>query len=113
MDRHVQPRKNHTPTIPAKTLTSIGVGKLKPRLDRYEVRDAGCRGLRVVVQPSGHRSFHLRLWFQNKAYNITLGSVLDAPTTGTTPVIGAPLALADARILAAQCLQRVKSGTHP
>ena len=113
MDRHVTPRKSHTPTIPAKTLTSLGVGKLKPGLDRYEVSDAGCRGLRVVVQPSGHRSFHLRLWFRNKAYNITLGSVLDAPTTGTPPVIGAPLALADARILAAQCLQRVKSGTHP
>jgi hypothetical protein len=46
-------------------------------------------------------------------YNVTLGSWLDAPATGTEPVIGAPLTLADARVLAAQCLRQVKTGTHP
>jgi integrase len=94
-------------------LTAISITKLKPAVERYEVRDAGCRGLRVVVQPSGHRSFHIRLWFRGKGYNVTLGPVLEAPATGTEPVIGAPLTLADARVLATQCLRQVKAGTHP
>jgi integrase len=67
----------------------------------------------VVVQPTGHKSFHVRLWFRGKGYNVTLGSVLDAPATATEPVIGTPLTLADARVLASHCLRRVKTGTHP
>jgi integrase len=116
MGRQDKTRENHTPTAPqpAKILTTIGVAKLKPKLERYEVRDAGCHGLRVVVQPSGYRSFHLRLWFRGKAYNLTLGPVLEArSSSGDTLAIGAPLTLADARVLAAQCLRRVKTGTHP
>ena len=67
----------------------------------------------MVVQPSGHKSFHMRLWFRGKGYNITLGPWLDALATGTAPVLGAPLTLADARVLAAQCLRQVKGGKHP
>jgi integrase len=105
--------QNLTPTLPLKTLTAIGISRLKPSGTRYEVRDAGCRGLRVVVQPTGHKSFHMRLWFRGRGYNITLGPWLDAPTTGTEPVLGAPLTLADARMLATQCLRQVMGGKHP
>jgi len=43
-----------------KRLTDVSVRSLKPRADRYEIPDAGARGLRVVVWPSGERSYILR-----------------------------------------------------
>ena len=43
----------------AKRLTDIAVRNLKPQAARYEVRDADSP-LRVVVQPSGHKSFIVR-----------------------------------------------------
>src|SRR5262245_36066093 len=113
MAKHGKTPQNLTPTLPLKTLTAVAVSKLKPSIVRYEVRDAGCRGLRVVVQPSGHKSFHMRLWFRGKGYNVTLGPWLDAHATGSEPVIGAPLTLADARLLATQCLRDVRGGKHP
>ena len=104
---------NLTPALPLKTLTPIGIARLKPSGVRYEVRDAGCRGLRLVVQPSGHKSFHMRLWFRGRGYNVTLGPWLDAASTGSEPVLGAPLTLADARMLATQFLRQVMGGTPP
>jgi integrase len=41
-------------------LTDVGVRNLKPKADRYEVPDAAARGLRVVVWPSGVKSYILR-----------------------------------------------------
>ena len=113
MSRHGKAPQNLTPSLPLKTLTVIGISKLKPEISRYEVRDAGCRGLRVVVQPTGHKSFHMRLWFKGRGYNITLGPWLDALATGSEPVLGAPLTLGDARVLGAQCLRQVRNGNHP
>src|SRR5215469_1321152 len=43
----------------AKRLTDNAIRNLKPQADRYEVRDA-LSPLRVVVQPSGHKSFIVR-----------------------------------------------------
>jgi integrase len=80
----------------------------------YEVRDAGCRGLRVTVQASGTKGWYLRYWHQGKGYNLWLGSVLEGATdTTTAPAIGTPLSLADARMLAAQVLREVKAGRDP
>jgi integrase len=112
MSRHLETRRNLTPAAP-RNLTAIAISKLKPGRERYEVRDGILRGLRVIVQPSGYKSFHLRLWYRNKGYNIALGEWLDMPATSSDPVIGGPLTLADARLLAAQCLRQIKSGTHP
>jgi len=36
----------------AKALTPIAIENLRPRPKRYEIPDGGCRGLRVVVQPT-------------------------------------------------------------
>ena len=41
-------------------LTDIAIANLKPRPVRYEVPDPGARGLRVVVQPSGRKSYAVR-----------------------------------------------------
>jgi integrase len=83
----------------AKVLTDIAIQKLKPRVVRYEVPDPGARGLRVVVQPSGRKSFAVR--YRNaagRARKLTLAG-------GIT--------LAAARKLAADALLEVAQGQDP
>src|SRR5262245_27606592 len=80
-------------------LTDIAVQKLKPRAVRYEVPDAAARGLRVVVQPSGRKSYAVR--YRNgagRARKLTLP---------------AGITLAAARKLAADALLEVAQGRDP
>jgi integrase len=84
----------------AKALTDIAIQNLKPRpAGRYEVPDPGARGLRVVVQPSGRKSFAVR--YRNaagRARKLTLP---------------AGITLAAARKLAADALLEVAQGRDP
>jgi integrase len=83
----------------AKALTDIAIQNLKPRAVRYEAPDSGARGLRVVVQPSGRKSFAVR--YRNaagRARKLTL-------PTGIT--------LAAARKLTADALLEVAQGRDP
>jgi integrase len=85
--------------VPNKALTDLGIQKLKPRAVRYEVPDPGARGLRVIVQPSGRKSYAVR--FRNaagRARKLTL-------PTGIT--------LAAARKLAGDALLEVAQGRDP
>src|SRR5215831_16365632 len=80
-------------------LTDIAIQKLKPRVAQYEMPDAGARGLRVVVHPTGRKSFVVR--YRNAAgrtRKLTL-------TAGVT--------LAAARKLAADALLDVAQGRDP
>jgi integrase len=102
----------------ARTLTPISVTNLRARATRSEIPDGGCRGLYLVVQSSGFKSWVVRYRFRGRPRKLTLGPVLiearsrETPI-GTTPTIGAPLMLADARWLAAQVLREVRSGVDP
>jgi integrase len=89
----------------AKThLTAAAVLRLKPAAVRREVPDAGAVGLRLVIQPSGAKSWALRFRRPGgRLAKLTLGP-LD-PTGNETPqqpVIGFPLTLVAARALAAE-----------
>jgi integrase len=104
----------------AKLLTPISIKNLRPRGEVYERADAGCRGLRVVIQTSGHRSWAVRYRYRGRPRKLTLGPVLIEdrarevhPDSGTVPMIDTPLTLTDARWLAAQALRQVKSGIDP
>ena len=80
-------------------LTDIAIANLKPRPVRYEVPDPAARGLRVVVQPSGRKSYAVR--YRNaagRARKLTL-------PPGIT--------LAAARKLAADALLEVAQGRDP
>jgi hypothetical protein len=44
----------------ANKLTAAAVVKLKPGKKRREVPDGGAPGLRLVSQPSGHKSWAMR-----------------------------------------------------
>src|SRR5262245_52522077 len=64
---HPQTGDRDTPLLPhrkrilaVKTLTDIAIRNLKPRSARYEVPDLGARGLRVIVFPTGRKSFAVR-----------------------------------------------------
>jgi integrase len=81
----------------AKALTAITVGNLKAKADRYEVRDGGQRGLYVVVFPSGVKSYICRYRYGGKKYKLTFGG----------------LSLADARLAAAEAMNRLYKGTNP
>jgi integrase len=82
-----------------KPLTDITITNLKPRPVRYEVPDGGAHGLRVIVQPSGHKSFAVR--YPNAA---------GRRRKLTLP---AGITLAAARKLAADALLAVSQGKDP
>ncbi|MGB5182400.1 MAG: Arm DNA-binding domain-containing protein, partial [Xanthobacteraceae bacterium] len=57
----------------SKMLTALTVEKLKPRSARYEIPDAGQRGLYVVVFPTGVKSFICRYRFGHRKRKLTFG----------------------------------------
>jgi integrase len=84
-------------------LTAAAIAKLKPskRVVR-EISDAGCPALRLVIQPSGSKSWAMRFRrIGGQQGNLTLGPV-DLSNKTSEPVIGAPLTLPAARALAAE-----------
>src|SRR5579859_1871203 len=82
----------------AKGLTDIAVRNLKPGPTRREVPDPGARGLYVVVQPSGAKSYAVRYRFAGEPRKLTLK---------------AGISLAAARKEAADALYAVERGTDP
>nr|WP_108858543.1 integrase family protein [Ruegeria sp. Alg231-54] len=82
-------------------LTSNRVRNLKPRAQRYEVRDAQTPGLRVRVSPSGAKSYYLRARVGHgraaPLRNVRIGSV-------------AEVSLADARAEALRLLALLRQG---
>ncbi|MFL5219942.1 MAG: tyrosine-type recombinase/integrase, partial [Microvirga sp.] len=100
----------------AKPLTAIAIANLKPRPQRYEVSDPGCRGLRVAVFPSGSRSFLVRFRFRGLQRKLTLGPCLSergVAEPASAPEIGTPQSLGSARSLCAEKLREAKSGRDP
>lgn len=83
--------------------TVAGVEKLKPTKVRREIRDGGCPGLYLIIQPSGAKSFAMRFRRPDGASaKLTLGPLdLSGAESKSDPEIGAPLTLASARRLAA------------
>jgi hypothetical protein len=55
--------------------TDINIGNLKPGMKRKEVRDPEAKGLYVVVQPSGVKSFAVRYRYAGRPQKLTLGDV--------------------------------------
>ena len=93
-----------------KPLTAAAVARYQPTAKRREVPDGGSQGLRLVIQPSGAKSWAMRFRRPNgKTAKITLGPVdLSGTETPAEPILGAPLTLAAARRLAAE-LQRQRA----
>ncbi len=84
-------------------LTAQSITKLKPGEGRREIPDSGCPGLYLVIQPSGRKSWALRYRQSNRrSVKLTLGPVdLSLVETEQSPVLGGPLTLAGAHVVAA------------
>jgi integrase len=89
--------------MPAKVLTDAAVARLKPSSKRREIPDARAAGLHLVIQPSGTRSWALRFRRPDgRNAKLTLGpACFSGQELRGDPVVGQPLTLAAARLLAA------------
>jgi integrase len=84
----------------AKVITPLAVKAAKPKLQRYEIPDGGVRGLYLVVQPSGTKSWAHRYVFNAARRKDTLGSASD-------------VSLAAARRLVAEARHQIEQGIDP
>src|SRR5262249_19838369 len=97
-------------------ITAKTVANAKPRSTRFELPDAGCRGLFLVVQPSGAKSWAVRYRHLGRTRKLTLGPVLllrSGDGEPAKPALGAPLTVPAARALAADALHQVQRGGDP
>jgi hypothetical protein len=91
----------------AKTLTAAAVAKLLPDKKRREIPDAGSPGLRLVIQPSGAKSWALRFRRPDgRTGKLTLGRFDPMTELEGEPTIGGPLTLAAARRLASDIMRQ-------
>jgi integrase len=60
----------------ARGLTAKAIENAKPGPTRREIPDAGCRGLYLVVQPSGARSWAVRYRHEGQSRKLTLPGLL-------------------------------------
>jgi integrase len=77
--------------------TDIAIRNLKPKDKRRELPDPAARGLYVIVEPSGFKSFAVRFRFDGKPKKLSLGNI----------------SLSAARKAAAHALHEVKEGRDP
>ena len=83
-------------------LTAVSVEQRKPAKVRQEIPDDLSVGLRLVLQPSGAKSWAMRFRKPNgKAAKLTLGTYNPGRPASGAPAIGGPLTLSEARALAA------------
>jgi integrase len=100
-----------------KVLTPLSIQNAKPKRRKgvpvlTELSDAGCKGLRLVVHPTGHRSWIVRYRYHGRTRKLTLGSVLVLRPGETDPGNGA-LTLPAARKAATDALHRLAQGFDP
>jgi hypothetical protein len=81
----------------ARGFTDIAIRNLKPEDKRRELPDPGARGLYVIVEPSGFKSFAVRFRFDGKPRKLSLGNI----------------SLSAARKAAAHALHEVQEGRDP
>jgi integrase len=94
-----------------KTMTVAAVRAYKPGRARREIPDGGCRGLYLVVEPTGRKSWALRHRRPDgRTAKQRLGSVDIAEGHVDDPVIGGHLTLSSARLLATRQLNQLASG---
>ena len=87
-----------------KELTAAAVEKYRPGAQRRRIRDAKAKGLFLVIEPSGTKSWQMRFRTPTgRIGKLTLGRVdFSGHELEAEPEIGQPLTLAAARLLAAK-----------
>jgi integrase len=98
-----------------KALTSFSVRSAKPGTRRKEIRDAGSRGLYLIIQPgaSAKKSWAFRYRFNGKPKKLTLGPAYLGENELEVVAVGHPCTLAGARKLAGEADLQVARGIDP
>src|SRR5262245_42490426 len=102
-----------------KLLTASAIKRLKPDpVERREVPDAGVRGLYLIIQSSGRKSWAFRYRFGGKPCKLTLGSAIDEDKRSidekdSVLEIGRALTLGEARQLARIAANDLAQGLNP
>jgi integrase len=100
-----------------KILTAAAVRQFRPGAERREIPDGASPGLRLVIHPSGARSWVMRFrrpGTKNATAKLTLGTAdLTGQEAPGEPVIGGHLTLAAARRLAAEVNRQRALGRDP
>jgi integrase len=94
-----------------KRLTDISIKAFKAGADRYEVPDAGCKGLLLIVHKTGSKSWAMRFRRPGgKLAKLTLGSYPNNDKAVTKAEIGSPMKLAEAHAVATDINLKRKNG---
>jgi integrase len=92
-------------------LTAVTIPKLKAAPVPLEIPDTGCPGLRLVIHPTGRKTWIMRFRRPDgKNAKLTLGSFDPAAEAAADPKIGDPLTLAAAHSLAADVKRKRERG---
>jgi integrase len=98
----------------AKPLTAISVNNAKATASRQEIPDGKCKGLYLVIQPSGAKSWAFRYRDSlGRPKKLTLGPVYLGEGQPERVEIGQPCTLVDARALASEAARQVASRIDP
>ncbi|MBB1089795.1 integrase arm-type DNA-binding domain-containing protein [Rhodopseudomonas palustris] len=97
----------------SKGLTPVTVRNAKPGAARREVPDGGCRGLYLVIQPSGGKSWVFRYRASGASRKLTIGPVYIGDDEPGSVALGRPVTLAGARKLAGEAALQVAKGADP
>ena len=94
-------------------LTPLGVKNVRAGSARREIPDVSCKGLHLVVQPSGAKSWAFRYRFAGKPRKLTIGPVYSGKDEPETPALDQANTLAGARKLASDAALQVAKGIDP
>lgn len=103
----------------AKRMTQTGCEKLQPKTSRFEVSDTVVSGLRIVVFPSGSKSWVFRFRSDGLSRKLTLGKfqalhgMPEKLADVSEPMIGDALTLKDARQLGRVAAAAAARGQDP
>jgi integrase len=97
----------------AQPFTSLSVKSKKPKAARQEIPDPGCRGLYLVVQPAGAKSWAFRYRFNGRPKKFTIGPVYLGKDEPEEVRLDQPNTLAGARKLAGEAALQVAKGIDP
>lgn len=96
-----------------KVLTPVAVKAARAGAERREIPDAGCKGLYLVIQSAGAKSWAFRYRFAGRPKKLTLGAVYLGTDEIEQPVLDQPNTLAGARKLAGEAALQVARGIDP
>jgi integrase len=96
-----------------KVLTPLSVKSAKSAQVRREIPDPGCKGLYLVLQPGGGKSWAFRYRFAGKPKKLTLGPVYLGKDEPENATLDHPNTLAGARKLAGEAALLVAKGIDP